>query len=288
MDPGEYEGLIARAGHSTNGAIDLLQAMRVHKMRQPELVVQHGSRLLTGAPRRLGNDVWTVMEQVFLAAVEIGADDWRDYCFKALTKQFPASTRVERLKGILLESEGKTAEAKKTYQAILTEKPEDMLTHKRLIALVKGKGKMTEAVEELNKYLDVFSTDAEAWHELAAIYIDAGSMQRAIYCWEELLVNNKRSLYHILTYAELMYSVGDFEVSRKYYSMACYLDGEGNCPRALWGLLAVNMALAEKDKGNEKMGQLHTFTIERLKKLYAGKGAHGKVALSLLNTGLPA
>merc|ERR1712217_48062 len=159
-----------------------------------------------------------------------------------------------------------------------------MGTRKRLIAMHKQRGKIAEAIAAINSYLETFSTDTEVWHELAELYIEAGSLQRAVFCFEELLVANPRSLYHILTYAELLYSIGDLELSRKYFSLAAYLDG--SCLRALWGLVGVNMALAEKDKTNEKMDQLQTFTIERLKKAYDGVGQHGKLAVGLLMSGL--
>jgi len=285
MEPGEYDVLVARAAKGTSAAMDLLQAMRLNKVRQPELVVLHGGRLLSGSQLKLGNEVWTVMEQVFIAAVELGMDGWRDYCLKQLSNQFPSSVRVERLKGVYAESCEKWAEAKKIYQKILADKPEDMVTHKRLIALNKQRGKTVEAIEEINKYLETFSTDTEVWHELAELYVEAGSLQRAVFCFEELIVSNPRSVYHIVTYAELLYSTQDYELARKYFSLAAYLDGA--CLRALWGLLAVNLALAEKDKVNEKMGQLQTFTVERLKHAYANVGTHGKLAISLLNTGLP-
>jgi len=276
---------VAKAPTSSGAALELLLAMRQHKIRQPELVMMHGGRLLNGSHRKLGNDVWTVLEQVGMAAADLGLDGWRDYCLQKLSHQFPGSVRVERLKGICQESDGKFAEAKKTYFGILTDKPEDTAAQKRLISHLKSRGKNSEAIEEINRYLDQFSTDVEAWHELGELYIECGSLQRAIFCFEELLVQNKRSLYNILTYAELMYSTGDFDTSRKYYCMACYLDG--TCLRALWGLLAVNMALAAKDKGNDKMAQLQTFTIDRLKKTYAGKSEHSKAAISLITKGLP-
>merc|ERR1719499_1793456 len=140
---------------------------------------------------------------------------------------------------------------------------------------------MTEAIQHMNNYLEVFSTDPEAWHELAEMYIDVGSFQRAVFCYEELLLTHKHSLYHILTYAELLFSSGDFQMSRKYFSLACYLDGSDL--RALWGLLMVNQALAEKDKSNEKMVQLQTYTVTRLKRAYKPLGSQGKLALALLN-----
>lgn len=285
MEPGEYDALVSRARSGSSSAImDLLQAMRSQKIRQPELVVLHGGRLLKGSQRKLGNDLWTILEQVFLAAVEVGADEWRDYCIIQLTKQFPSSVRVERLKGIQQESMKRYSEAKKIYEKIIADKPEDTVTKKRLIAMLKQCGKTTEAIEAINEYLKTFSTDQEVWHELAELYIEAGSLQRALYCFEELILVNPRSLYHILTHAELLYSTGDFELSRKYYSLAAYLDGA--CLRALWGLVAVNAALAEKDKSNEKMEQLNGFTIQRLKSAYSDVGSHGKVALALLENGL--
>lgn len=284
MEPGEYDALVARASvGSTAAAVELLQSMRTNKIHQPELAILHGGRLLVSSAGKLGNEVWTVMEQVFLAAVELAADDWRDYCLKQLTKKFPSSMRVERLKGIHQESIGEYAAAKTIYEKLLKERPEDTLTHKRLIAMHKQRGRTAEAVEAINTYLETFSTDPEVWHELAELYIDVGSLQRAVFCFEELLVSNPRSMYHILTYAELLYSTGDLELSRKYFSLAAYLDGA--CLRALWGLVAVNSALAEKDKNNEKLGQLQNFAIERLTAAYKDVGPHGKVAVALLNSG---
>lgn len=288
MEPGEYEAMVARASSgSTIAAIELLQSMRIHKIHQPEIILIHGGRLLSSSQRKLGNDVWTVMEQVFLAAAETGAVAWRDYCLDSLGKKFPNSTRVERLRGIKAESTEDWNEAKRIYTKLLSDKPEDTITRKRLIAMHKQRGKTAEAIEELNKYLDQFSVDPDVWHELAEMYIEACSLSRAVFCFEELMINNPRSMYHILTYAELLYSTGDFDLSRKYFSLAAYLDG--TCLRALWGLWAVNIALAEKDKNKEKMEELHKQCADQLKfayKKHAGaRNSHSLVALEILDSG---
>lgn len=280
MEPGEYDSLVAKAGRSTNEAIDLLQFMRLQKVHQPEIVLLHGGELLNKCQRKLGDEKWTVMEQVFFAACAAGHDEWRDYCIKRLVKQWPNSHRVERLKGIHQESLGDYNEAKKIYNKILADKPEDTVTRKRLIAMYKQRGKPNEAIEQINSYLETFSTDVEVWHELGELYIEAGSLSRAVYCFEELVLANPRSIYYILTYAELLYSTADYELSRKYFCLACYLDGDNL--RALWGLLAVNMILVEKDKTNEKLLQLQTFDNERLRKVYKDVGAHGQVAVAML------
>jgi len=286
MEPGEYENLVSKAGTgSQQASIELLLAMRLHKVHQPELALVHGGRLLANCPRKLGNDVWTVMEQVFLASCQTGADGWRDYCLSALSKKFPSSTRVERLKGIKAESSGEWPEATRIYNKMLADKPEDTITRKRLVTMHKQRGKISEAIDELNKYLDQFSVDADVWHELAELYVEAGSLSRAVFCFEELMMNNPRSMYHILTYAELLYSTGDFDTCRKYYSLACYLDGTNL--RALWGLWAANMALADKDKNKEKMDELQKQTIEKIKAVYktqAGpKSSHSMLAIAMLD-----
>lgn len=276
--------MVAKASTGNNSAaIELLGSMRSNKIHQPELVMLHGGRLLSACPRNLGNELWTVLEQVFLAAVELGIDGWRDYCIKQLANKFPSSVRVERLKGIYQESLDDWNGAKKIYQKILADKPEDTIARKRLIAMYKQRGKIADAIEQLNIYLDTFCVDAEVWHELAELYVEAGSLQRAVFCFEELMVSNPRSMYHILTYAELLYSTGDFELSRKYFSLAAYLDG--SCLRALWGLVVCGMALAEKDKSSEQMEQLKNFAEDRLRRAYSKVGPHGSLAIDLLSAG---
>jgi len=286
MEPGEYETLMAKAPTSNNAAIELLTSMRMNKIHQPELVIQHGGKLLRDCPGKLGDELWTLYEQVFFAAIELGADEWRDFCIKKLLKKFPTSTRVERLKGIYKESLQEWSEAKTIYLGILKDKPEDTTTHKRLIAMHKQRGKPAEAIDAISTYLDTFCTDSEVWHELAELYIEVGSLQRAVFCFEDLILSNPRSMYFLLTYAELLYSTGDMELSRKYYCLASHLDG--GCLRALWGLIAVSTEIEKKakDTPNEKMSQLQTFATERLKHIYVGLGSHGKASLALLDTGL--
>jgi len=291
MEPGEYDALVAKARRGNNSAaIALLQAMRTHKIRQPELVLMHGGKVLRNCPGKLGDELWAVHEQVFMAAVELGNNEWQDHCLQQLTKKFPVSIRVERLKGLREEGREHWDEAKKIYTKIINDKPEDVVARKRLITIFRQRGKLTEAIEQVNAYLDIFSTDAEVWHELADLYIEAGSIQRALFCFEELIASNPRSIYHILTYAELLYSTGDYELSRKYYCLAAYLDGTNL--RALWGLLAVNMQLAEKDKANNAgkvqannlLVKLQPFAKDRLRAAYTGVGPHGASAIALLKS----
>jgi len=284
MEPGEYEALIEKANRSDGSAVELLQFMRTHKISQPELVLQHGGNLLQNA-RKLKSEQWTVYEQVFFAACAAGNEGWRDHCLKKLTAKWPNSNRVERLKGMKEECCKNYSQAIKIYDAIIEKRPEDTVAWKRRIAVSKQNGNVGETIAKINEYLEAFVTDAEVWHELAELYIEAGSLSRALYCFEELVLANPRSVYHLLSYAELLYSTGDYSQSRQYYSLALYLDGTSL--RALWGLVAVSMALAEKEKTSDnkaKLDQLQNFACEKLQQMYKGVGAHGKVACALLDT----
>jgi len=52
-----------------------------------------------------------------------------------------------------------------------------------------------------------------------------------------MLLHDPTKAYAALTYAELLATVGEWEMSRKYYCFVISLDAR--CARALWGLLMV-------------------------------------------------
>jgi tetratricopeptide (TPR) repeat protein len=59
---------------------------------------------------------------------------------------------------------------------------------KRRIALLKTLNKTTEAITALNEFIDSSPTDAEAWAELADLYVTQGLYQQAIFALEEVLL----------------------------------------------------------------------------------------------------
>lgn len=56
------------------------------------------------------------------------------------------------------------------------------------MALLKSTGKISEAISALNSLLDFSPTDAEAWAELADLYLSQGLYSQAIFALEEVLV----------------------------------------------------------------------------------------------------
>ena len=100
----------------------LLKHLRQKRIRRPDLVLKHGTDLLK-SPGALGDDAWTIYEQVFLAALDTHSFDVAERCKSRLLGRFPKSIRVRRLVGLELEAKGKYADAEDIYNEILEEDP---------------------------------------------------------------------------------------------------------------------------------------------------------------------
>ncbi|XP_041046407.1 ER membrane protein complex subunit 2 isoform X4 [Carcharodon carcharias] len=125
---------------------------------------------------------------------------------------------------------------------------------KRKIAILKALGKTTEAIRELNEYLEQFVGDQEAWHELAELYINEHDYGKAAFCLEELMMTNPHNHLYCQHYAEVKYTQGgleSLEISRKYFSQALKLNNRNM--RALFGLYMSASHIASSSKANAKM-----------------------------------
>jgi len=74
------------------------------------------------------------------------------------------------------------------YDSILANDPGNMPVSKRRIALLRSLKNTTEAITALIQFIDSSPTDAEAWAELADLYLTQGMYQQAIFALEEVLL----------------------------------------------------------------------------------------------------
>lgn len=238
------------------GAWEYLCLVKKLKVRRPDKVLRHGLSILNDPKKRsaLGPDVWTLYEQVSIAAMDCQCLDVAKDCIKVLQKQFPESKRVGRLEGILLEAKGLWAEAEKAYSSLLEDNPLDPVLHKRRVAIAKAQGNFPTAIEWLNKYLETFMADHDAWRELAEIYVSLQMYKQAAFCYEELILSQPTvPLYH-LAYADVLYTLGGVEnilLAKKYYASAIDLTG-GKNTKALFGICLCSSAIAQLTKGRNK------------------------------------
>ncbi|KAL6555253.1 hypothetical protein OROGR_006511 [Orobanche gracilis] len=258
------------------GAWEYICLVRKLKLRRSDKVLKHGFSILNDPKKRsaLGSEEWTLYEQVAIAAMDCQRLDLAKEYVKVLQKKFPESKRIGRLESMLLEAMGLLAEAEKAYSSLLEDNQFDQIIHKRRVAIAKAQGNLSVAIEWLNKYLEIFMADHDAWRELAEIYVALRMYKQAAYCYEELILSQPTiPLYH-LAYADVLYTFGGLEnlhAAKKYYAAAIDLTCGKNV-RALFGICLCAAAIGHLTKGRNKEDkeslELQSLSAQALEKSY--------------------
>ncbi len=136
---------------------------------------------------------WQTYENLFLACLRTGDDNTAYACLESLTNRFgKGNDRILGLQGLYKESTAKNdselAEVLKEYEEILKNDPTIFSIRKRRAAVLRSMGRTSDAVTALTNLLDQSPTDAEAWSELADLYLMLGSYEQAIFCLEEVVL----------------------------------------------------------------------------------------------------
>lgn len=165
---------------------------------------------------------------------------------------------------------------------MLSVAPEDIYARKRLITCLKAQGRVKDAIAATIDQLEIFSTDAELWHELTMLYASECAFTKAVCASEELLLTDPSSFYNLLVHAELMASSGDWLLARKYYCKC--LQYRSDEARALWGLLACLIETKPPPKLSDPMhAKLMCETKNRLTNAYTAIDTlSARSALSIL------
>lgn len=238
------------------GAWEYLCLLRTLKLRRSDKVLKHGVPILNDHKKRsaLGPEEWTLYEQVCIAALDCHQLDLSKECIKVLKKKFSGSRRVGRLEVMFLEAKGLWSEAEEAYKSLLEDNQFDQVVHKRRVAMAKAQGNLSGAIDLLNKYLEIFMADHEAWRELAEIYVSLQMYKQAAFCYEEVILAQPTvPLYH-LAYADVLYTIGGLEnlqAAKKYYAATIDLTGGKNV-RALFGICLCASAIGQLAKGRNK------------------------------------
>ncbi|XP_020600854.1 ER membrane protein complex subunit 2-like [Orbicella faveolata] len=226
-----------------------MRQWRDEPLRNSEEVTELGECLILEHGNKLGDELWTIYEQVFLASIDCRKMDLATMCLRELKTQFPKSIRVEKLNAMRLEAFEKYEEAEQIYNKILEAEPANAVVRKRLVAILKAQNRVGEAIKELNEYLKKFMSDQEAWTELAELYISQQDHKKAKFCMEELILMNPHNHLFHQRYAEILYTLGgneNMEKARKYFAQALKLDN--NNMRALFGFFLASAHLANSSK----------------------------------------
>eukprot|EP01114_Cavostelium_apophysatum_P013293 TRINITY_DN3183_c0_g1_i1.p1 TRINITY_DN3183_c0_g1~~TRINITY_DN3183_c0_g1_i1.p1 ORF type:complete len:315 (-),score=62.03 TRINITY_DN3183_c0_g1_i1:96-1040(-) len=265
---------------------DFLKFARQTKLRVSPLVVEHGSNLLKKYFSKLEPiEAWDVHEQVFLAALDTYDLDLSKEILDKIVKQFGAkSIRVRRLTGLQYEAQGKIKMADEVYRGILEEDQTNTLVMKRQIAIRKGLGDVPAAIKLLNEYLKLFMADTDAWHELSELYISQQMYKNAAFCYEELILAYPQNHHFFNRYAEILFTLGDFDnlkLSRKNFAYSYELIPSPSNTRALFGIVASCLAVLSTKQGKQdkESTELLEWAKNKLSQNYQNANGADKVAL---------
>ena len=223
-------------------------------------------------------------EQLLFAALHVGD---RDTIAKSLAKLrylFPTSSRVDRDEAVAREGQGQLTEAVVAYEKMLRNKPEDVFARKRLACVLVAQGKYEDALTFLHEQANIFSNDAEFFHEIAIVTLahTSQSLTKAVSAFEEVVLAHPQSVYALVTYGELLCSAGDWDSGRKYFAYA--LRHKPDDCRALW-CLALALIRAPKKLADEAKSILRELALEtksRLRAVYEKQTAAGATRVAAL------
>lgn len=205
---------------SVHSALEELAKYRVQNRRASQEVFEKGTSVLQkNGYSKMGDEVWDFLEQLALAAIDVGRLDVADQCLQRLSDKFPQSPRVDCLAGIRLEASEPPETALKYYSELLEADPTNVAVWKRRISVLRRMGQTEEAISELSQYLDTFYTDIEGWLELADIYACCNQYDYSLQSLSHTLLLAPQNPVYVLQSAETAYTAGDLPLSLKMFLM---------------------------------------------------------------------
>ena len=124
-----------RDSSNSGGRVAFLRFCRTNRVGEAARILEVGRAALSSSSARwtLGDEYWSVLEQLCVAALSEGDVAAAEEACAALATQFPGSARVQRLVGLILEAKGEWDEAMRTYDALLEANPANSLAWKRKV-----------------------------------------------------------------------------------------------------------------------------------------------------------
>jgi len=234
-------------------ALHRLATYRAHNTRKSQQTFNAGVTILKSYPNKhLGDDGWTFLEQLALAALDVGRIEVADRCLQLLSEKFPDSPRINCLHGIRMEATESPKTALAYYDSLLDADSANAAIWKRKISVLRRMGVIDRAVDELSHYLDTFYTDVEGWLELADIYSSCNQYTHALQSLSHCLLLNPQSPFNLLQAAETAYTADDVPLAIKLFLLVVEMtDSDHKAPpggvavRAWHGVLLCSRRFTE-------------------------------------------
>lgn len=139
------------------------------------------------------SEQYQTIEQLMLACLRTGDDESARLCLDELNRRFGSSDdRVMGLRSVYKEAIAKDEtdleQCLHECEKILAGNPVNVPILKRRVAILRSLSRPIDAISALTEFLEAMPTDAEAWCELADLYLSQGMSQQAIFSLEEALL----------------------------------------------------------------------------------------------------
>jgi tetratricopeptide (TPR) repeat protein len=255
--------------------LNVLCYIRVHQLREPDLVLAHGRALFgPNLDKRGGTSTddlarMSALAQICLAALDVGQPDVANLCLTRLKESHVPneSTRFRCLLARCLEAAGDYAGAELIYDELLKENPANLVSLKRKYCILRAQvGKHVEAMEALNKYLEQNLSDTAAWYEMAQYRSSMGDYKGSAFALEEVLLATPLASRIHCELAECYATIGGIEnlgLARKHMAQCLELDPTDR--RGLFGLISVaNDYLIEASTSKKEPDDHETSVAEEL------------------------
>lgn len=265
--------------------VDMLREFRLKPTRNPVAVTVLAADVLASGTGGLGDEVYNVIEQYVISALELGNREQAGKSLATLDKAFgTSSVRVRRLHGLVAESSGDNAKAREIYRSILKDQPADAFAVKRMSVILKAQGQYQDAVDMLesspvyidedkvgHRYLEVHNADEASCRELLNLHYYLRKWEKCMSYAEECILLNPYSYLNHVRHAEVCFIAKEYERSAAAYAHALTLNSGVNNSRAAYGLLTVAKELMKsRNYSNEEAKALHQWATTRLRVLYQG------------------
>jgi len=236
--------------------LNVLRYVRVHQLREPELVVKHGKALLgQDLSRKISDELarLAALGQICLAALDAQDPDTASICLDRLREAgiSKESARFRSLLARCLEAAEDYEGANIIYEDLLRENPTNLVALKRQYCLLKAQvGKEAEAMAALNRYLQQNYADTAAWYELASFRMEMGDYKGAAFALEEIVLTVPLDAKIHCQLAECYATIGgleNFMQARKHMAQALELDPTNR--RAQLGLVTCANAYLQQAEG---------------------------------------
>ncbi|KZT28258.1 TPR-like protein [Neolentinus lepideus HHB14362 ss-1] len=282
-------------------ALQKLSTFRARSTRASQETFDKGLVVLKGnGLKKLGDESWSFLEQLALAAIDVGRLDIADRCLQLLTDKFPGSPRVDCLNGVRKEVTESPDAALAYYNHLLDADPVNVAFWKRKVSVLRRMGRIDEAVSELVELLDTYYTDVEGWLELADIYSSCRQYTSSLQSLAHVLLLAPQNPFHVLRFAETAYTAGDVSLAMKsFLNVIDMADADEDAPleqvpsgftvRAWFGIKQCARRLQRERLVSpsqtpvpDHLQLLDELATERLKTVYAGRDKSDKEATEVL------